>query len=136
MTDAVSKNLKVEYAVAEALGSSHIPIHLLCKSHTCEVLDKSCLEALIEVECIIKFADLVTKRQLQLKSFVRQSRCVALAALKAMLSLVSHETSAKPTSLAEEFDLQLEKAGISKSMSLYKERRSDFRIFSSIFTHF
>lgn len=123
MTDAVSKNLKVEYAVAEALGSSHIPIHLLCKSHTCEVLDKSCLEALIEVECIIKFADLVTKRQPQLKSFVRQSRCVALAALKAMLSLVSHETSAKPTSLAEEFDLQLEKAGISKSMSLYKERR-------------
>ena len=123
MTDAVTKNLKVEYAVATALGSSHIPMHVLCKSHTCEKLDEACLKALIEVENIIKFADLVTKRQPQLKSFVRQSKCVALAALKAMLSLVSHEKSAKPTSLAEEFDLQLEEDGISKSVSLYKERR-------------
>ena len=123
MTDSATKNLEVEYAVAKSLESSHIPLHILCKSHVCEVLDKSCLEALIEVECTIKFAELVTKRQPQLKSFVRQSKCVALAALKAMLSLVSHEKSAKPTSLAEEFDLQLEKDGISKSMSLYKERR-------------
>ena len=123
MTDAVTKNLKVEYAVATALGSSHIPMHVLCKSHTCEKLDEACLKALIEVENIIKFADRVTKRQPQLKSFVRQSKCVALAALKAMLSLVSHEKSTNPTSLAEEFDLQLEKDGISKSMSLYKERR-------------
>ena len=123
MTDSVSKNLKVEYAVAEILGSSHIPIHILCKSHTCEKLDEACLSALVEVESAIKFADLITKRQPQLKSFVRQSKCVVFAALKAMLQLVSQESSAKPTSLADEFDLELEKNGLSKSMSLYKERR-------------
>ena len=55
-------------------------------------------------------------RQPQLKSFVRQSKCVALAALKAMLKLVSHEESAKPTSLSKEFDLQLEKDGLAKSL--------------------
>ena len=41
MTDAVSKNLKVEIEVAAQLGSNHIPYHLLCKSHTCEKLDES-----------------------------------------------------------------------------------------------
>ena len=34
-----------------------------------------------------------------------------------------YEDSAKPTSLAKEFDIQLEKDRVSKSFSLYKERR-------------
>ena len=42
--------------------------------------------------------------------------------MKAMLKLVAHEESAKPTSLAKEFDLQLEEDGMAKSLSLYKER--------------
>ena len=29
MTDAVTKNLKIEYGIAEALNSTHIPMHLL-----------------------------------------------------------------------------------------------------------
>ena len=32
MTDSVPKNLEVENCVAEKLGSSHIPHHLLCKA--------------------------------------------------------------------------------------------------------
>lgn len=43
--------------------------------------------------------------------------------MKVLLKLVSHEESAKPTSLAKEFDIQLEKDGVNKSFSLYKERR-------------
>ena len=44
MTDAASKNLMIELVVAEKLGSQHIPHHLLCKIHTVEALDRSCLE--------------------------------------------------------------------------------------------
>ena len=32
MTDSVEKNLQIEKDIAAALGSSHIPLHLLCKS--------------------------------------------------------------------------------------------------------
>ena len=39
MTDAVTKNLKIEEGVSEKLQSSHVPLHLLCKSRTCERLD-------------------------------------------------------------------------------------------------
>ena len=42
MTDAVTKNLKVEEAVARELQTEHIPLHLLCKSHK---LDGSCIDA-------------------------------------------------------------------------------------------
>ena len=50
MTDAVAKNLKVETAVAKELKSDHIPLHILCKSHTCEKLDEACINALVEIE--------------------------------------------------------------------------------------
>ena len=123
MTDAVTKNLHVENLVAEALNSAHKPHHVLCKSHTCEKLDEACINALIDVERDTNYSQLIIKRQPQLKSFVRQSKCIALAAVKAMLKLVSHEESGKPTSMAKDFDRQLEEDGIAKSMSLYKERR-------------
>ena len=80
-------------------------------------------EALISVENEVNYAQLIIKKQPQLKSFIRQTKCIALAAIKAMLKLVAHEESGKPTSLAKEFDLQLEKDGVYKSMSLYKECR-------------
>ena len=51
MTDAVTKNLKIEYTIAEALGSTHIPVHLLCKSHTVEV----CLVVFFLLFSLFKF---------------------------------------------------------------------------------
>ena len=123
MTDSVSKNLKIEYGVAESLGSTHIPIHVLCKSHTCEKLDEACIKALVSVESEIDYPKLIIRSQPQLKSFVRQTKCIALAAIKAMLKLVGRDESAKPTSMAQAFDLQLEEDGLYKTMSLYKERR-------------
>ena len=41
----------------------------------------------------------------------------------AFLKLISNEESAKPTSLAKDFDLILEEEKVVKSFSLYKERR-------------
>ena len=87
LTDAATVNLKVKYAEVTDLGSSHTPMHVLCKLDTCEKLDEACLRALIEVETIITFADIVTKHQPQLRSFIRQSKCVALTAFKALIVL-------------------------------------------------
>ena len=122
MTDAVTKNLKIEDEVAKLLGSSHIPYHTLCKSYMCEKMDEAYFKALASVETEINYSQLIIKKQPQLKSFVRQTKCIALAAIKAMMKLVAHEESAKPTSMAKDFDLQLEKDDVYKSMSLYKER--------------
>ena len=58
-----------------------------------------------------------------MKSFLRQTKTVAVAALKAILKLVSHESDGTNTSLANQFDIILESYGVHKSFSLYKERR-------------
>ena len=73
MTDAVTKKLKVEVEVSQALETDHVPIHILCKSHTCEKLNESCVNALIQVEQQLKMADLIVTRHPRLKSFVRQT---------------------------------------------------------------
>ena len=123
MTDAVSKNLKVEYEVANQLGSDHIPIHLLCKSHTCEKLDETNIQTLSEIESKIGLRKQLEKREPQLKSHMRSSKSVVLAAIKAFLKLVAKEGDGKTTSLADTFDLILEEDNVHKSYSLYKERR-------------
>ncbi len=120
MTDAVTKNLKVETEVALTLDTDHVPKHILCKSHTYEKLDESCINALVHIENELAYSKLIIKRQPRLKSFIRQSKSIVISAMKALLKLVSHEDSAKPTSVAKEFDIQLEKDGVSKS---FKERR-------------
>ena len=50
MTDAVTKNLKIENNIATALGTTCKPMHLLCKSHTVEALDRSNLSVLYDIE--------------------------------------------------------------------------------------
>ena len=123
MTDAVSKNLKVEYLVANLLESDYIPIHLLCKSHTCEKLDETNIQTLNEIEIKIGLRKQLEKREPQLKSFLRSAKSVVLAAIKAFLKLVAKEGDGKTTSLADTFDLILEEDNVYKSYSLYKERR-------------
>ena len=54
MTDSVTKNLGTEETISNALGSTHQPYHLLCKSHTVEALDKSNLEVLAKIEKSVK----------------------------------------------------------------------------------
>ena len=123
MTDSVSKNIKVEQIVSERLGTKHVPIRIFCKSHTCEKLDESCTDILVNIERQLKLSELFTKRQPRLKSFLNQSRCIAESALKSLIKLVTHDTDGKSVSLAKDFDIELEKDGTAKSVSLYKERR-------------
>ena len=54
MTDAVTKNLKIEDNIATALGTKYQPMHLLCKRHTVEALDRSNLSVLYEIEKQVK----------------------------------------------------------------------------------
>ena len=123
MTDAVTKNLKVEYFVAEKLESNHIPFHLLCKAHTCEKLDECNENTLIKIEEQLRILETIEKRELRLKSFVRKSRSVTKAANSALLQLVSKGGDGKSVSLADDFDEVLEEDGLYKTLSLYKERR-------------
>ena len=124
MTDSVTKNLNIEVEVAKQLESNHAPMHILCKSHTCEKLDGACTDTLVRVvEADLKYSELLIKCQPRLKSFIRQTKYLAICAMKAMLKLASNDESAKPTSLSKEFDIQLEENTMSKSLSLYKERK-------------
>ena len=123
MTDAVSKNLKIETGVAECLASKHVPYHLLCKSHTCERFDADNLSTMAAVEDKIDLRKLIVRREPSLKSFLRQNKSVVETALAALLKLVSHDGDGKTTSLAEQFDLILEETGVHRSFSLYKEKR-------------
>ena len=123
MTDSVTKNLKIEEGVAEALQSKHIPYHILCKSHTCERMDSDNLATLSELETKIGLRELLIKREPLLKSFLRSKKSVVEAALEALLKLVAVDGDGKTTSLADQFALKLEEAGTYKTFSLYKEKR-------------
>ena len=61
MTDAVAKNLEVEFLVAEKLGSNHIPHHILCKAHTCEKLDECNELTLMKLEQKFKLCDIIER---------------------------------------------------------------------------
>ena len=123
MTDAVTKNLEVETMVSKMLGTDYVPLHILCKSHTCEKLDEGCINALVVIEKQLKLGDMIAKRQPRLKSFLRQNKCITICAMKALLKLVAREESGKPTSLSKDFDRALEEQQMTKSLSLYIERR-------------
>ena len=79
-----------------------------------------CVDALCEVESQSKITDIIIQRQPQPKSLVCQSRWVAICAMTALLKLVAHEQSGKPTSLAKYFESILDQDGISQMFSLYK----------------
>ena len=122
MTDAVTKNFKIEVEVSQKLEPNQAPaIHLLCKSHTCEKLDECCLNTSKRTENDLNMTELVIQRSPQIKSFVKQTRCLAICALKTTLKLVSNEVSAMPKSLAREFEVTNEEDNVAKSPSLFKE---------------
>ena len=113
--------MEVETLVAEMLGTEYAPLYVLCKSHTCEKLDESCVDALVKIEKQLQLAELIQKHQLRLKSFLRQNRCITFVAMNAVLKLVAKEDSGKPTSLCKEFKAAVEEKGLTKSLSLYIE---------------
>ena len=53
-----------------------MPLHLLCKSHTCEKFDDTNVKSLGQVENIIGLLEKIEKREPRLKSFLRQKKCI------------------------------------------------------------
>ena len=123
MTDSVEKNLKIENEIARELKSEHIPLHLLCKAHTVEALDRSNIDVLGELDKKVGFCDALVSMNPGIKSFLRGEKCVAVSAIKSILSFVSHDKSATSTNQADLFDYVLEREEKVKHLSLYRERR-------------
>ena len=123
MTDSVSKNLGIENGVAEYFGSTHLPYHLLCKSHTVEALDRCNLEVLSRLELKLEFRNKLIAMNPSVTSFLRGEKSVVVCGVKSILSLVSREKSASSTNQADLFDFIVEREKTVKHMALYKERR-------------
>ena len=123
MTDAVTKNLKIEDNIATALGTTYKPMHLLCKSHTVEALDRSNLSVLYDIEKQVKQREILEGINPSLKSFFRGKKTTVEAGIEALLSLISHDKSGKSSSLSDLFDHICEREGVVKRIFLYQQRR-------------
>ena len=74
MIDAATKNLKIEELISKAFNLNYIPIHLLCKSHTVEALDRSNIEILLKIKKKVKQRELSEHVNPALKSFLEVKR--------------------------------------------------------------
>lgn len=100
MTDAVTKNLKIEDKVSVQLNTTHVPLHFLCKSHICERLDAYNLATVSR----LGLKEMIVKREPALKSFLTSNKSVTETALIALLKLVSTEGDGKTVSLSDDFE--------------------------------
>ena len=123
MTDSVEKNLHIEDGIAAALGSTHIPLHLLCKAHTVEALDRSNIKVLANLEESLKFREALESINPGVKSFLPGEKSVVLCAIKSILNFVSHNKSSSSTNQADLFDYVLQRENKIKDLSLYQQRR-------------
>ena len=121
MTDSVAKNLHIEESIAATLNSTHIPFHLLCVSHTCEVFDRGNEHVLKDVEKKLGIRDALIARMPALKSFLPANKSVTIAGLEALNKLVIND--GKKSSQWELFEKVLLDKGKKKKHSQYRERR-------------
>jgi len=99
-------------------------MHLLCKSHTVEALDRSNLEVLYKIEKSAKQCETFEGINPALKSFFGGKRIVVESGIEALITLVSHDKSGKLCSLADMFDYICEREGLVKRIFLYQQRLS------------
>ena len=122
-TDSVSKNHFIGEGVAERLHSSHVPIHVLCKSHTVEGLDRASLKVFTNsLEVPLNLRGEMEKVNPNLRSYFRNSTVVQ-AGMTALLKIVTPDTSANSCSLSVPFERLCVQHGWDRKLALYKERR-------------
>ena len=106
MNDAARKNLKVEIEVAKMPRLDHVPLHLLCKSHTSEKIDLTNIQTVAKVEVKIGLWEKIVKREPQV---IFTTKCVVtVVVIPVLLKLVSRDADGKSSSFSEKFDLLLE----------------------------
>ena len=123
-TDSVSKNHSIGQGVADALGSSHVPIHSFCKSHTAgEGIDAELIKTLtFTLENPLKLRAQLEKLNPSLRMYFRH-QSVVQAGMRALTKLVTPDKSANSCSLSEHFDQLCDRQGHKRKLTLYKERR-------------
>ena len=123
MTDAVTKNLGIAQTISKTLQSSHHPLHLLCKSHTVEAIDRSSLQVLSTIEKRVNQQQIFESINPALRSFFRGKKALVEAGIEALLTLITHDKSGKSCSQADLFDHICEREGVNKRVFLYQQRR-------------
>lgn len=122
-TDSVSKNHFIGEGVAKRLLSDHVPIHVLCKSHTVEGLDRASLKVLTNyLEVPLNLRQELEKSNPSLRSFFRNTTIVQ-AGITALLKIVTPDNSANSCSLSIPFEKLCIEHGWDRKLTLYKERR-------------
>ena len=122
-TDAVSKNYKVGEGLAERFNSTHVPIHVWCKSHTVEGLDRASLKVLSTcLEGPLNLRSGMEAINPNLHPFFRNSTVVQ-AGMTALLKLVTPDSTSNSCSLSVPFERLCIEQGWDKKLTLYKERR-------------
>ena len=104
MTDSVEKNLHIENGIAAELDSSHIPLHLPCKAHTVEALNRSNINVLASLESFLKFREAPESINPGVKSFIRSEKLEVLCTIMSILNFASHDKSSSSTNQAELFE--------------------------------
>ena len=82
MTDAATKNLQIENLIASELKSQHKPMHLHCKSHAVEALDRSNLYVLAKMEKQVNQRGTLENINPNLKSSCRVKKLLLKVELK------------------------------------------------------
>ena len=98
---SVEEDPQIENGIAAALGSNHIPLHLLCKVHTVETLNISNINVLASLESYLKFREAPESINVCVKSFVRGKKSVVLYAIKSIDNFASHDKSSSVTNQGE-----------------------------------
>lgn len=123
MTDSVGKNLKIAPAISKAIGTdpSRWPLQLLCTAHSCEVMDKKCLELCMETENHTNIKGQILGKMPGLGAFFRAKKSVVEVAVEAITKLILN-TGLK-TSLYKEFLDVCDEHQVSRKIGAYKQRR-------------
>ena len=125
MTDSVEEGPQIENGTAAALGSNHIPQHLLCKAHTIEAMDISNINVLASLESSLKFREASESINACVKSFPRGEKLVVFYAIQSTDNFASHyksSSSSSSTNQGELINYVLQRENKVKHLSLYKER--------------
>lgn len=120
MTDSVSKNLEIAQLIAAKLNSEHIPLQLLCNTHTCEGFDRGNLKVLKIAENAVSLREHLISSLTEIKSFVKNKTCTE-AALTALIKLCCND--GHKSSQYDIFDAILAEKSRTRKFTIFKERR-------------
>ena len=122
MTDSFEEGLQIENGIVAALGSNHIPLHLLCKVHTFEALNIPNINVLASLEKSLKFREASESINTCVKSFVQGQKPVVFYAIKSIDNFASHDKLSSSTNQRELIDYVRQRENKVKYLSLYQEQ--------------